>query len=61
MRTEFFHGVKIALELFFRKQLVNLRVTRATQANDRFNSRPIELPLVPFVVMARTGDEMMSR
>jgi hypothetical protein len=52
MRTQFLDGVEFALELFFCQHLMNLRMTRAANADDGAHMGTRKVALVPFVVMA---------
>ena len=61
MRFELRDGVELALELFFRKQRMDLRVTRPANADDLPHDRPLELSLVTLVVVARARDQVMTR
>ncbi|MEO6970968.1 MAG: hypothetical protein ABI217_08745 [Chthoniobacterales bacterium] len=60
MRAQFFHGVEFALELVFRKQLMDLRVTGSAKASNRADGAARKIALVAFVVMTGARDERMA-
>ena len=60
MRVQFFHGVEFTLELVFRKQLMDLRVTGTAKAGNRADGAARKIARVAFVVMTGARDEMMA-
>lgn len=61
MGEQVFDSAVVALEFFLCEQGMNLRVTRAADAHGLLHPHPIELALVPFVVMPRPWNEVMPR
>jgi hypothetical protein len=47
--------------LFLGQHLMNLRMTRTADAYNLAHEGPIELTLVPFVMMSRPRNEMVAR
>lgn len=60
MGAQFFHGVEVTLELFFGKQLMNLRVTGTAKTDDRVDGATREIALIAFVMMTGARDEVMA-
>ncbi len=61
MREQPRDGVVFAFQFLFGKQLVNLRMAWATNADHAPHDRAFEFALVPFVVMPGARNEMVPR
>jgi hypothetical protein len=61
MRAQLFNCVEVALELLLGQQLMHLRMTRATESNHRAHSFARKFALIPLIMVAGPGDEMMPR
>jgi hypothetical protein len=60
MCAKFLNGIEVAFKFLPGKQMVHLRVARATQPNYIAHCRAIEFPLVPLVMMACAGNQVMA-
>ncbi len=60
MAPQFLERVVFALQLFHAEELVNLRVTGTAQPDDFVHQRSRKLALVPFIVMPRPRNQVMT-
>jgi hypothetical protein len=61
MPLQLVHGIEIALQLFLRKHVVDLGVARPANSHHLLHRFPIELAFVPFIMMARPRNQVMTR
>lgn len=60
MRPKPIDRVEFALQFFFRQELVNLGVTRPADPHHLSDRCPIEVALVPLIVVAGPWNQMMA-